>query len=123
MLDLCISRRIHVNFLRHKERSGITSVSLLYIASQSKGFHAVAARAGESRAETRTPTYWVRVVVTIASLSLRVDSFTLYLRFMDSCQLWCHTPLTLSGDNPSVSALLPTAQWAGFRSYGYGSSN
>jgi hypothetical protein len=44
--------------------------------------------------ETRTPTYWVHVVVTIASLSLRVDSFTLYLRFMDSCQLWCHTPLT-----------------------------
>jgi hypothetical protein len=35
------------------------------------------------------------VVVTIASLSLRVDSITLYLRFMDSCQLWCHTPLTL----------------------------
>jgi hypothetical protein len=34
------------------------------------------------------------VVVTIASLSLRLDSITLYLRFMDSCQLWCHTLLT-----------------------------
>ena len=33
------------------------------------------------------------MAVTIASLSLRVDSITLYLRFMDSCQLWCHTYL------------------------------
>ena len=36
----------------------------------------------------------VCVVVTLASLSHRVDSITLYLRFMDSCQLWFHTLLT-----------------------------
>jgi hypothetical protein len=42
------------------------------------------------------------VVVTIASLSLRVDAITLYLRFMDSCQLWCHTLLTYPDNSQCI---------------------
>ena len=61
------------------------------------GLRALVVRAGEKPSRDTYPyllgTCNVRVAVTIASLSLRVDSITLYLRFMDSCQLWCHTYL------------------------------
>ncbi len=69
----------------------------------------VTLRCGQSRSEPSRDTYPYLlgtcnecVVVTIASLSLRVDSITLYQRFMDSCQLWCHTPLTFPDNSQCI---------------------
>jgi hypothetical protein len=88
---------------------------------QDHGFHALAARAGASRAETRTPTYWVlcgrhhRFAFASARFNYALPAIHGFLSALVSY------PPDVSGV-PSVSALLPTAHWAGFRSYGYGSS-
>ena len=62
----------------------------------------------------------LRPALTSPSLS---GSFHLrsYQRFMDSCQLWCHTPLTYSVFQVYLLYFRPR-NVVGFRSCGYGSN-
>ena len=50
-----------------------------------------------------------RIVRLWSSPSHRVDSITLYLRFMDSCQLWCHTLLTCPDNSQCIGVTFDCA--------------